>query len=248
MSDLGSAAPFPQARILVADDEREVRSVLVRFLNLLGYRADEAACGSEALEMLARTPYDVAVLDIRMPEMDGIEVMRRTHQVRPDLAVIFLTGHGSLESAIAAVKGHAADYLIKPVSNRDLAVAVASALQRRAQGGRRWSHAAERFVQAGPVTLDQERRCAIVTHTTGDFRVELTASETALLAYLMQRPGIAVSCRELAWAALAYDVSDGEARSLIRPHIARLRKKIRPEPAHPRLIHTVSGVGYSFIP
>jgi DNA-binding response OmpR family regulator len=220
---------------------------LVRFLNMLGYRADEAACGCQALEMLARTPYDVAVLDIRMPDLDGVEVMHRARQVHPDLAVIFLTGYGSLESAIAAVKGHAADYLVKPVSNRDLATAVASALQRRAQGGRLWSCAVERFLQAGPVTLDQERRCAIVMHTTGDSRVELTASEIALLACLMQRPGVAVSCRELAWAALAYDVSDEESQNLVRPHIARLRKKIEPEPGHLRLIRTVPGAGYSFI-
>jgi two-component system alkaline phosphatase synthesis response regulator PhoP len=250
MNNPTATTPFPEARVLVVDDEEGVRSVLARFLDLLGYRADEAASGHQALEMLERTPYDVIVLDIRLPGMDGVEVMHRARQVRPDLPIIFLTGHATLKSAVAAVKARATDYLFKPASTRDLATAIADALQQRAQGKRPRELTPERFLHAGSVTVDRKRRLAIVAQTgiAGSFNARLTASETALLIHLMQHPDIVLSCGELARSALDYDVSDGEARSIVCPHICRLRKKIEPDPTHPRLIHTAPSKGYVFRP
>lgn len=250
MNDPTSATPFPEARILVVDDEKQVRSVLVRFLNLLGYHADEAASGHEALQMLERTLYDVAVLDIVMPGMDGVEVMHRARRMRPGLAIVFLTAHATLESAIAAVRSRAVDYLLKPIKISDLAVAIATALQQRIQG--EWPRVSTpgRFLEAGSLTLDQERRLAIVAEAgaADSFNVRLTRAETGLLACLMQHPGIALSCRELALAALGYDASDEEAQSLVRPHISRLRNKIEPDPARPQLILTVPTKCYLFNP
>ena len=113
-------------RVLIADDQPQVRSALRLFLQQkLGVSTvDEASNLEQALEMMGRTPYDVAILDIRMPGMDGVEVMHHAHQVCPNLAIIFLTGHATLESAVAAVKSHAADYLFKPTSIHDLATAI----------------------------------------------------------------------------------------------------------------------------
>jgi DNA-binding response OmpR family regulator len=247
MTDLNAATHFPEARVLVVDDEMEVRSVLMRFLNLSGYRADEAASGDQALEMLERTPYDVVVLDIRMPDMDGVEVMRRARQVRPGVPIIFLTGYATLETAIAALRSRATDYLLKPAGICDLAAAVACALQQRTQQDLLQVPSSERFLCVGPVSLDRERRVAIV-EGAGDadaFGVELTVSEAALLAHLVQHPGIVLSCRELAQVALDYNnLSEREARNIIRPHIARLRKKIESDSANPRLIRTVPSRGY----
>jgi DNA-binding response OmpR family regulator len=250
VSKATAAVPFPEARVLIVDDEPGVRSVLSRFLNLLGYCADEAACGQEALDMLERALYDVIVLDIRMPGMDGVEVMQRVHQKRPDLPTILLTGHASVESAIAAVKSRAADYLLKPVGMRDLAAAIARALQQRAQQMQPRSFASERFLQAGPLALDRERHLVVVARTDAahDLSAKVTVSEAALLIHLMQHPGIALSCRDLARAALGYDVSEPEARRIIRPHICRLRKKIEPDPDHPRLILTAPDRRYLFNP
>jgi DNA-binding NtrC family response regulator len=107
--------------------------------------------------MLERTPHDAMVLDIRMPGMDGAEVMSRACQLYPDLRIIVLTGHATLESAIAAVKSHAADYLLKPASVYDIAAAIARALQQRAQQGPPRALPPERFLCVGPVTLDRER-------------------------------------------------------------------------------------------
>jgi DNA-binding response OmpR family regulator len=248
MKGPAAATPFPEARILVVDDEEQVRSGLRRFLDLLGYRADEAASGQEALQMLQHTPYDVAVLDIRMPGMDGIEVMHRALQMCPDLAIIFLTGHATLESAIAAVKSHAADYLRKPVSMGDLATAITSALQLRAQEERPRTHAPDRFLRAGSVTLDLKKRLAFVKEpgAADGFSATLTPIQTALLAHLMRHPGAAVPCYELAQAAVNYEVSEEEAPSIVRPHICRLQKKIEPDPTRPRLILTVAGKCYLF--
>ncbi|HEC35279.1 MAG TPA: response regulator, partial [Anaerolineae bacterium] len=116
-----------QARVLVVDDERRLRSALVSSLSLLGYQVDQAASGQQALEMLRQRSYDLMLLDIRMPGMDGIEVMHRVRQVCPGLVIIVLTGHASLESAITAVKCDAADYLLKPIGLSALADAVANA-------------------------------------------------------------------------------------------------------------------------
>jgi DNA-binding response OmpR family regulator len=261
--------PVPEARVLVVDDEPNVRSALTRSLALLGYRADAASSGYEALGMLQRTPYDLMVLDLRMPGMDGVEVMQRSRQLRPDLLVIVLTGHATLDSAIAAVKSHAIDYLLKPASLHDLAEAVANALQQRAQTLRRQrlldvmdqtldalrdSEAAkprlpslERFLRAGPVTLDCDKRLAVIGEMPAR-SAELTENEVSILAYLMERPDQVISTGELARAALGYDVTAHEARNIVRPHIFRLRRKIEADPQEPRLICTIRGRGYLFVP
>ena len=189
------------------------------------------------------------VLDIRMPGMDGVEVMHRAYEMYPDLSIILLTGHATLESAIAAVKSRAADYLLKPASPHDIAAAVARALQRRTQEDPPRALSSERFLCLGPVTLDRERHQAIVAGARGvrSLRAQLTISESALLVHLMEHPGVVFSCRELARAALDYDnVSDEEAQWIIRPHISRLRKKIEPDQSYPYLIRTTPGVGYFF--
>lgn len=275
-----AAPPIPEARVLVVDDELHVCSALARSLTLMGYRADEANSGREALGMLERTSYDVMVLDIRMPGMDGIEVMRRAHQMRPDLLVIVLTGHATLESAITAVKIGAVEYLRKPASVHEIAAVTADALQRRAEKLRRQhllrvmgqaldemhgietemrgvettaesppTSSLERFLRVGPVTLDREKHEVTVVRDgeMGGSSAELTATEVALLAHLMQCPGTVLSCRELAQTVLSYDVSEIEAQNIVRPHISRLRKKVDPTPPH-RLIRTVISKGYVFSP
>jgi two-component system KDP operon response regulator KdpE len=235
--------------VLVVDDETHVRSALARSLTLTGYCADEAASGPHALQMLERAPYDAMVLDIRMPGMDGVEVMSRACQLYPDLCIIILTGHAALESAIAAVRSRAADYLRKPASVRDIAAAIDRALQQRTQKEQAQAPTLGRFLRAGPITLDQEKCLAIVaTGDAGSLIVKLTASESALLAQMIQHPNTILSCRELAQTALGYDVSEQEARRIIRPHICRLRKKIEPDPDRPRLIRTAPGEGYLFAP
>jgi DNA-binding response OmpR family regulator len=272
MTDITDQPPIPGAHVLVVDDELQVRSALVRSLSLLGYRADAACDGNQALKTLERTSYDLMVLDICMPGLDGVQVMQQARQMHPDLAIIVLTGHAALDSAIAAVKSGAVDYLHKPASTHDIAAAAARALRPRAEhlhqrrllavmeqalnqlrGVKATEETApiddpEYTLCSGRVALDLEKRRAVVAASddTDARHAELTGDQAELLAYLMRHPGAVLSCHELAQDALGYDVSTEEAQNIVRPHIYRLRRKLEADPREPRLIRTVHGRGYFF--
>lgn len=262
---------FP-ARILIVDDEPTTCTALTRALTLMGYQVDSALSGQEALARLSALPYDVMVLDLRLPDMKGEEVLQQARQIQPDLLVIILTAYASLDSAIAAVRAGAVDYLLKPYSIRALEEAIAKALYRRREQMRRdrllrvIAEAVEqlgleepvdapavispgRFLRQGRITLDREKRMVIIAETPdqGETEVPLTTNEAALLEYLMERPEVVVSCRELARNVLGYrDLTEREAETLIRPLVSRLRKKIEPDAEQPVRIRTVRGKGYFF--
>lgn len=250
MTDPTVTPAVNQARVLVVDDEVSVCSALARSLTLLGYNADAATSGHQALELLEWTPYDAMVLDIRMPGMDGVEVMQQVSRTYPDLSIILLTGHASLESAIAAVRSQALDYLLKPASVYQVAAAIERSLRRHAREDQSRVPSPTRFLRVGSLILDREKHTvSIVGVDEGrNLKVELTVSESKLLVHLMEHPGTVVSCRELARVALGYDVSEREAQSIVRPHISRLRKKIEHDSGHSRYVHTVPGKGYLFSP
>lgn len=122
----------PTARILIVDDEADIRFPLARILRLEGYLADETGSGVEALNLLAEHKYDVMVLDLRMPGIHGLEIMHQVHQIYPELLTIILTGQATLESAIAATKQDGViDYLQKPVSNDKFIEAIGRALHKQ---------------------------------------------------------------------------------------------------------------------
>jgi DNA-binding response OmpR family regulator len=272
MSNASITLPIPQARVLVVDQASRSRSALVRSLNSLGCRVDEADPGSPALDMLKSVAYDLAVLEVCLPNMkDGVEVMRRARQMQPELCIIVLTASPSPESAIAAVKCQAADYLLKPADAGAIEAAITNALRQRAQVLRRrdlldvmgqtlsalqgietpqetaLAPSLEHLLSAGPVTLDRKKRLVSVNGSQTP-TVTLTRNETAILAHLMTRLDQVVSCRELVQAALGYTVTEQEARSIVRPHIFRLRKKLQARPGEPSLIRTMRGRGYLFSP
>jgi DNA-binding response OmpR family regulator len=271
MDDASSSAT-PKPRILIVEDEATTRKAITQALNLMDYRADGVASGSEALDRLSSAPYDLMLLDLRMPEIDGVEVMKRARTAHSSLLVIVLTAHATLESAIAAVRSGAADYLLKPCSIREIEAAISRALRYHQKRLGKRQHLirvmtealealqveeipdsfvppgrSERFLKCGPVSLDRERRLVVVARDgSANFDAELTENEAALLAHLMQQADTVLSCRKLAQGALGYEVSEREAEEIVRPHISRLRKKVEPDPAHPRLIRTIRGKGYLF--
>lgn len=123
-----------KARLLVVDDEPHIRLSVARALTLLGYSVEEAGSGREALARLKQTSFDLMVLDMHMPPgPDGVEVMKQARQIQPELLIIVLTGHATLENAIASVKLNADDYLQKPVTTAEIANVVTKALQKRAR-------------------------------------------------------------------------------------------------------------------
>ncbi len=262
------------ARLLVVDDEPQIRSALVRGLGLLGYVVEEAGSGREALSLLKRAPCDAMVLDIFMPGMDGVEVMRRARQLYPDLAIIVLTGRPAVESAIAALKSEVADYLLKPASVHDIAAAVTRALQKREERLQNQQQLQE-LVQGLNQALNSMRQTAAqspdlqpiapashvpVLHAPpltldrtqrlvvldGDppRSIQLTVGETAVLAVLMTYPDQVIHCRELVRLAWDYPMNERESRTMVRPYIFRLRQKLEADPEHPSLVRNVRGSGY----
>ncbi len=125
------------ARLLVVDDEATLRMSIAEILRRRGYRVHEAGSGHEALALVESGGYDLMVLDVVMPGMSGIEVMRRARQMCPALSIIVLTAHAAVDSAIAAVKADVADYMLKPCNVADLVAAVSRELQERAKRLRR---------------------------------------------------------------------------------------------------------------
>jgi DNA-binding response OmpR family regulator len=259
-------ASLTRKRVLITDDEPNVRTAVARSLTLSGYQADQAASGEVALQALEQGCYDAMVLDLRMPGIDGVETMQRAQELCPDLVVIILTGHATLESAIAAVRHGAADYLLKPASVHDIAAVVEQALRQQAAAMQRGTIQTINKVLATldgtevePVSGDDLPRAAgvVLDLTTNSVLFEaepdrsatLTESEAAILEYLMKRSGQVISCSELANATLGYqNLGPVESGEIVRPHISRLRHKIEADPHHPQLIRNVRGKGYHFSP
>jgi len=269
--------PIPRARVLVVEDEPTTRKAVTRALDLSGYQVESAASGEVALDLLATQRYDLMLLDLRMPGVDGLEVMTRAQALYPALLIIVFTAHATVHSAVEAVRAGAVDYLLKPCSNREIQDAVARALERQRERLRRQhliqvmaealaalqaeemqdstasAIKGERFLRCEPVSLDREKRLVVVSGggdgdagEVGSLHAELTENETALLAVLLERPGVVFACRDLALTALGYALDEREAQEIIRPHLSRLRKKIEHDPANPSLVQTIRGQGYLF--
>ncbi len=263
-----------QIRLLVVDDESNIRDPLVRALALEGYKADGAASGEQALSLLQETSYTLMIIDLQMGGIDGIELMRRSRRLQPQLLSIVLTGHASLESAIAAVKLHTVDFLQKPVSIRKLISTVDRVLKKHADqlyreqlldaigsvintirpltlpsqptAANNQKKRTRRFVHAGPITLDCQNRQVMINHLP-DNLIDLTNGETAVLTCLMENEGKVLSCSWMVHEIWGYDMSESEAQSVVRPYVSRLRSKIREINTEPKILRTVRGRGYVFI-
>ncbi len=253
---------FPGAQILIVDDERVLRHTLAGLFEYIGYQVSEAASGREALEHLRRQTFDVVILDLKMPEMDGTEVLKAARPLAPDTVFILLTAYGTMDSAIAAIRHGAFDYLLKPSPVREIFHAVETGLaerQRRLAGGDPMvlleralnglrssrqvampSSPPERFLQAGDITVDTSKRLAILDGRP----VELTTTEFDLLVYLMRHRERVVSCSELVTHLRGCEMDERDARVFLRSHVHRLRHKLEPDPAQPERIVTVRGSGY----
>jgi DNA-binding response OmpR family regulator len=258
-------------RVLVVDDEESNCIVFVRALQLLGYEAESAGNGRLALERLSQTKFDVMLLDLKMPEMDGEKVLENIRSNYPDLGVIVLTAHATLESAIGAVKAGAVDYLLKPQKISEIEAAIRRALQRN-ESARQKEHlvnvieqtlsalkggesiethsktSSQKVLQFGCLLLDADQR--VLTITDGALlprTVELTEIQTAIFIYLANHVQKVIGSSEIAANALGYaELSALEAERIVRPHILRLRRKLENDPENPQFIRSVRGKGYCF--
>jgi DNA-binding response OmpR family regulator len=222
--------------ILVVDDEPIVRDVIVRYLKRDGFATLEAGDGEDARRLIETDNPSLVVLDVMLPGFDGLELCRWIRG-RSDLPVIMLTARGEETDRIVGLELGADDYVTKPFSPRELAARVKTVLRRAQQP----APAVERL-EFGDVVLD----AASHEVTKGDRAVSLTAKEFDLLWFLVSHPRRAFS-RDLLMDRV-WGYSAALDTGTVTVHIRRLREKLEDDPAAPRHLQTVWGVGYRFDP
>ena len=233
-----------QVRTLVVDDEQGVRFVLEQALRTEGYEVAKAANGEEALEHLRNTHFDLAIVDLRLGgRVDGMRVVEAVRWRWPGTAVIILTAHATLDSALAAIREGVDGYLVKPVDLDEVRRSVGEALERRKSLAASTAAPEEdQHLEYGPFWLDMERYAA----TCAGRPLDLTPQEFNLLAYFVQNPHRVISPKELVRVVRDYEAQDmAEARDIIKWYVHRLRQKVEPDPSDPRYILNVRGVGYT---
>lgn len=220
------------ARILVVDDERRIVDIVRAYLERDGYKVLVAYDGKSGLESARREHPDLIILDLMLPEISGWDVCRALRK-ESDIPIIMLTARDETSDKIVGLELGADDYVGKPFDPKELVVRVRAVL-RRYQAGTE----PRTVLRTGSLSMDVQRRAVRV----GDHDVELTATEFELLRALMESPGRVFSRMQL------LDRVQGEAyegyERTIDSHVKNLRKKIEPDPEHPRYVITVYGVGY----
>ncbi|HET9934450.1 MAG TPA: response regulator transcription factor [Polyangiaceae bacterium] len=221
-------------QVLVVDDERRIGEVVEYALSKEGYRVTLAHDGKHGLELFGRETFDLVVLDVMLPDVDGLEICRHI-RARGDTPVLFLSARSDEVDKIVGLEIGGDDYLVKPFSPREL-VARVRAVLRRSHPVNAKAEAASRLVGAGKLELDPERHEARYAGT----RVQLTATEFALLVALFERPGVVLTRSQLMQRAYSTELTVTERT--LDTHVRRIRAKFRGFGADP--ISTVHGVGY----
>ncbi|WP_308425663.1 response regulator transcription factor [Pilimelia terevasa] len=223
-------------RVLVVDDEPTLAELLSMAVRYEGWDAETAADGAAAVRAGRRFRPDAVVLDIMLPDMDGLEVLRRLRGEHPDLPVLFLTARDSVEDRIAGITAGGDDYVTKPFSLEEV-VARLRGLIRRAG---RAAAPADLPLTVGDLTLDEDSREV----RRGGVPVSLTATEFELLRYLMRNPRRVLSKAQILDRVWNYDF--GGQANVVELYISYLRKKI--DAGRPPMIHTMRGAGYVLRP
>jgi DNA-binding response OmpR family regulator len=249
--------------VLIVDDEINIRKGLQAMLRKDGHTIRDAGSGTEALNIVQTFACEAAIIDIRMPGMQGTELLREMKVRRPFLAVILLTGHGTLQTAMTAIQEGAHNYLLKPAKPEKLRESVREAIiaaRRQVQEAnllntlRTGLQQLETLPTAPPPPLAglpsvqnigdlRIDRQAHTVHYAGE-PISLTPSEYNVLLILAEKPGQAIDYITLVKLGLDYEAEPWEAKELIKRHIYTLRQKLEPDPTSPRSIINVRAVGY----
>ncbi|MGN1313501.1 MAG: response regulator transcription factor [Lachnospiraceae bacterium] len=217
-------------RILLAEDEKELNKVIVKTLEKNGYSVDSCLNGEDALFYLTNTEYDAAILDIMMPGMNGIQVLKSIRLAGSTLPVLFLTARDSVSQRVEGLDAGADDYLVKPFAFDELLARIRVLLRKK-------SGNAQNTYRLADLKVD------LAAHNVfrGDTPIKLSAKEFSILEYLILNQGIVLSREKIEEHIWNYDYEGGS--NLVDVYIRYLRKKVD-EPFEHKLIHTVRGVGY----
>lgn len=228
-------------KILVVDDEERIRSIIRMYFTKEGYTVQEAVDGEHALDLLRKEEFDLIILDVMMPGIDGWTVCREV-RARSPVPIIMLTARGEEIDRVVGLEMGADDYVVKPFSPRELLARVKAVLRRTARDGGNNESSSEvsvsdnkRLVEINP----EARSVSVCGHP-----VPLTVKEFDLIYFLSRHPGRAFTRDELLQGVWGFDYY-GDTRT-VDTHINRLRDKLNRVPDCPEVIRTVWGVGYKF--
>jgi len=239
-----------KSSILVVDDEPVTRKSLNDILRLEGYNVASVANGQAAVEYVRTHHVELVIVDLRMPGMDGLEVVQVVNQLSPDTEVVLLTAFGSTETAIQALRLRIHDYLLKPAPPAQIVACVKKGLARRETRLQSLSGGDNNGVEQ-PISvvelndgtsIDLSRRQIQL----GDLVVNLTPAEGRLLRILVENQGKVFTHRELVLLVQGYDTSQREAPEILRPLVSRLRHKLEEFPALANQISSIRGTGYVY--
>jgi DNA-binding response OmpR family regulator len=264
---------IPSAHILVVDDEANLRRTVARVLQRAGFEVTTASNAKEALTLLSEHGFDLVYMDIRMPDMSGLEALKSIHQIYPQLPVVLFTGQPDLSSAVAALRHGAIDYLQKPLKPEliiEQAKSVLSDLERERrkkelqmqiealqaelrnlENGEtpkpdlksKDSGAGDRYLRRGILTLDLHTRRV----TAGARTIELPPTAFNYLLVLARHAPSVVDYQTLVTEAQGFQTDTREAQELSKWHIHHIREAIEPDSQHPTLIINLRGAGYRLI-
>jgi DNA-binding response OmpR family regulator len=264
---------FMGEKILIIDDEASLRETLGRILQLAGFTVQAASDGRQALELVKDQDFNLAYLDLHLPGMDGIQILKEIRKYQPKLPVIMLTGFGTLQSAVEALRLGAIDYLLKPFDPEVLIARTRVILEEQALEFRKQELRAKiaslqaellsleqetpapppadqpvpepqnRFHKAGRMVLDLQAKRA----TFGDHVLNLPPATFDYLVVLARYSPEVVSYRRLVTEAQNYQVDHVEARELAKWHVHVLRQSLETDPQNPQFILNVRGMGYRLL-
>lgn len=237
MVNVGSTVMSEGPLVLLVEDDGTVSEVVERYLKREGFRVEVVSDGADAVTRFD-DDVDLIVLDIMLPSMDGLEVCRRLRS-KSAVPIIMLTALGEESDRIMGLELGADDYLAKPFSPRELIARVKSVLRRA--NGTLAPQIAQGELKAGAIALNLDAHEVAV----GGDPIELTSREFELLAWLITHPKRVFTREELLERVWGYSYGD---KSTVTVHVRRLREKIEADPAHPRHVATVWGLGYRFDP
>jgi len=220
---------------MIVDDDAEMRALLAEYFRRLGFDVAEKESGAAALQTVATDRFDCFILDVAMPEMSGIELLKKMRDRGIDTPTLFLTAHDLLDDKVAGFEAGADDYLAKPFSPRELEYRIEALLRRRA-GGKQNEN--DDRLEIGDLVVDRRRHEV----SRAGAKIDLTPLEFQILDLLASEPGRAWSRNDLLDRVWSTEY-EGYQRN-IDPHINRLRKKLENDPKDPHYVLTVRGVGY----
>lgn len=227
-------------RILIVDDDDEIRELLEFDISHSGYFVDTASNGKEGLQKALNNSYDLILLDVMMPKMNGFDVCKNIRQAKLSIPILMLTAKGTINDKTIGFDCGADDYLVKPFDVQEVLLRIRVLLRRNQP--QETNSISNEILKSGNIEIFPETLEAVILNK----KVKLTPTEFEILYCLMQHFNTPVTLATLLDEVWGYD-SDEDVR-MVRVHVGGLRNKIEPEPKKPQYLHTVTNVGYKLTP